>query len=92
MDGEVDDEDELFVVQRELHDVIAEVLNRHRLMPTKWIAVIEVLDAEGQRALESFCSPDFRAWDSIGMLGFIDARERGAISAEQQAEEGPDSA
>lgn len=86
-----DDEAELYVVQQELHDAISEVLNRHQLMATKWISVIEVLDAEGGRALESFCSPDFRAWDTIGMLGFMDAQERGSITVDQQGKAGPDS-
>lgn len=90
-DEEQGEVDELYEIQLALHDVISDVLARYGLMPTKWLAAIELLDREGTRALETFCSPDFRAWDSIGMLGFLDARERGSVAADQQAEERPDS-
>ena len=65
--------------ERELHQAIAEVLARHGMMVTKWMLAVEGLDTEGGRDLETFTSPDFRAWDSIGFLGFLDARERGVV-------------
>lgn len=77
-----DDEDALAGPERELHDAIAQVLNRSGLMPTKWMLSVEGLDNAGERVLETFTSPDFRAWDSIGILGFVDARERGVVGAE----------
>jgi len=72
----------------ELHDAISEVLNRRGLMPTKWVLGVEGLDDSGERVLETFTSPDFRAWDSIGIFGFLDARERGVIGAEAVADMG----
>ena len=72
---------DLEAAEQELHDAIAQVLGRHGLMVTKWILAAEGLDAAGERAMEAFTSPDFRSWDSIGLLGFLDARERGTIGA-----------
>lgn len=86
-DGE---ENELVVVERELHDAIADVMNRHRMITTKWVGVVEFINPAGERDLEAFTSPDFRAWDSLGMLGFIDARERGATGAQAAREHGGD--
>ncbi len=86
----VADEDEQFdldLAEQQLHQEISQVLSRHGVMVTKWILAAEVLDREGQRALESFASPDFRAWDAIGIVGFLDARERGAASADAAADE-----
>jgi hypothetical protein len=72
----------LEAVERELHDAIAQVLGRHELMVTKWLCVAEVYDAAGERALEYYGSPDIRAWDTLGIVGYLDARERGAVGAE----------
>lgn len=76
----------LDAAERELHDAVSQVLGRHGLMVTKWILAAEVLDADGERALESFASPDIRAWDTIGLFGYLDARERGAIAADVAGE------
>jgi hypothetical protein len=80
--GEPDDVDQLLLAQTELHDAISQVLNQRGLMPTKWMLGVEGLDENGERVLETFTSPDFRAWDSIGILGFLDARERGSVGAD----------
>lgn len=69
------------LAQDELHDAISQVLNRRGLIPTKWVLGVEGLDDSGQRVLETFTSPDFRVWDSLGILGFLDARERGVVAA-----------
>jgi hypothetical protein len=65
-----------------LHEAIAATTKDAVLMVTKWMCVAEVVDSDCERALESFTSPDFRAWDTLGMLGYLDARERGAVGAE----------
>jgi len=69
----------LAAAEQQLHQAIAEVLGRNGLMVTKWILAVEGLGADGSRAMEAFTSPDFRAWDSLGMLGYLDARERGTV-------------
>ncbi len=82
------DEEHILQAQRELHDAIADVMTRHGWMVTKWLAAVEIIDDSGERALESFASPDFRAWDAIGMVGFLDARERGGLAVEMLNEPG----
>lgn len=75
-------DDDLEQAEQELNAELSQVLNRHGLMPTRWVLAVEGIDNSGERVLETFTSPDFRAWDSIGMLGYIDARERGAAAAD----------
>lgn len=72
--------------ERDLGDAIGGVLRGHGLMANRWTLVCEVLDDEGQRQLVSFTSSDLRVWDSLGMLGYIHERERGAVHAEVAAE------
>jgi hypothetical protein len=79
-------EHDLAGTERALHDAVAQVLGEHGLMVTKWVMAVEVLDNAGERAMEAFTSPDFRAWDGIGLLGFLDARERGAVGADAARE------
>lgn len=76
-------------IQGELHTAISDVLTKHGLYLNRWLLVTEVVEADGDRSLNSFASPDLRAWDSLGMLEFALAQERGALFAEA-ADEGPE--
>lgn len=69
-------------IEAELHDAICAVLQRHGMMATKWLAGVKIIGEDGERTLGTFTSPDFRSWDSIGILGCLDARERGVVGAE----------
>lgn len=66
-------------VEQDLGDAIGEVLRRHGLMVNRWVLVAEVLNEHGQRELVCFTSTDLRSWDSLGMLGYVLERERGAV-------------
>lgn len=89
-----DDQPDMAAAEADLHDAIAEILGRQGRMVTKWILATETIGADGVRDMEAFASPDYRAWDSIGMLGFLSARERGVVAAEavedQHDDDGPD--
>ncbi len=39
-------------------------------MVTRWIALIETVDADGKRGLFLLSNDDAKAWDNIGMLGY----------------------
>ncbi|MER5608367.1 hypothetical protein AB0F93_00225 [Micromonospora tulbaghiae] len=80
--------EDLEQVERELNEAVSAVLNRHKLLTTRWVLVAEVLDEAGQRQCASFVSPDLRVWDSLGMLGFILEREREAVHAAERHEDG----
>lgn len=93
VDNSSEDPGDLDAAERQLHQAIAEVLGQYGLMTTKWILAVEGLGADGSRAMEAFTSPDFRAWDSLGLLGYLDARERGAVgqaAAREFLDEGED--
>jgi hypothetical protein len=77
----VTEPDDLVQAQDDLHQAVAEVLGRHGLMVTKWLLAAEVIDTDGGRDMQAFTSPDLRAWDSLGLLGYMNAREQGAVGA-----------
>ncbi len=77
-DGEME---QLQLIEQELNNAVSDVMGRHGMVVTKWMAAVEVIDGSGERALEAFTSPGLRSWDSIGILGFLDARERGPVHA-----------
>jgi hypothetical protein len=56
-------------VERELGDAIASVLSRHeQSITTRWVALVETMNGDGQRGLWTFASDDVTEWDTIGLL------------------------
>jgi hypothetical protein len=57
-------------METDLNNAIAEVISKHeeRGLVTKWIALIETLDAEGARGMWTATSDGLTAWDTDGML------------------------
>lgn len=45
----------------------------------KWVALVEVMDSEGERCIVNLTSPDLTAWDSIGMLGYALQLEQAGV-------------
>lgn len=52
-------------------------------MVTRWIAMIEVIDADGERSLWSLSDEDSRPWDALGLLSYGISLEHAAINADQ---------
>lgn len=74
-------------LRTELGHAIAAVLGRHeQSMTTKWLALVETIDDEGQRGLWTFGSEGIRAWDSIGLLAYAYEVEKADIVASRLAE------
>lgn len=56
-------------IEHDLADAIATVLARHETsMVTKWIALIETMNDEGERGMWTMTSDNVKAWDTTGML------------------------
>ena len=56
-------------IATELEPMIAEVLGRHEVsMINKWLAVIETVNADGERGLWMLTPMGMTAWDSKGLL------------------------
>lgn len=70
---------DLVQVEKEIGEAIAAVLTRHDLMVNRWVLVSEVFEADGNRKVGAFTSDDLRAWDSLGLLGYILERERAGV-------------
>lgn len=56
-------------IEREIGKAIADVLARHEGgFVTRWLAVVEVIDGDGDRGLWTTTSEDLTAWDTCGLL------------------------
>lgn len=52
----------------ELGDKLCTILAPEGEVVTKWIAVAEVIESHGGRALRTFVPDESQAWDNLGML------------------------
>jgi hypothetical protein len=51
-------------------DSFSQALSGEGEMVTRWVALVEVLDTDGQRAVYSLASSDAKAWDTLGLLTY----------------------
>lgn len=70
-------------IQRDLNDAIAQVLSRHEIsMVTKWVALVEVIDGDGDRGLWALGSEGMTSWDTVGMLTYaVHMEQAGHVAA-----------
>lgn len=58
-------------LEEDLNHAIAEVIQRHEngALVTRWVALIETIDHDGQAGLWTTTSDGLKAWDTVGMVG-----------------------
>jgi hypothetical protein len=66
-------------VRDRVGDAFSEALSGAGEMVTRWVALVEILDSDGQRAVYALSPPDARAWDSLGLLTYGIHLEQAAI-------------
>jgi hypothetical protein len=58
-------------VRDKLNDAISKIINEEGAsFISKWIALVEVIDENGEKSLWSMSSEDLAPWDKIGMIEF----------------------
>jgi hypothetical protein len=57
-------------LQGAIDHAIADGLRGNSEMATKWLALVEVMDGEGERALYMATSEGMKSWESLGLLMF----------------------
>lgn len=88
VDDEQKEKDERLrrVVLERLSEALSEV--EPGAIVTRYAAVVEFLDKDGERYTWMLAPPDSRAQDSLGLLGYADAIERaGVVRAALQQDE-----
>lgn len=76
-------------IERYVGDAINAAVSEHEHgMVTRWVAVLEIIDGEGERAILTLASEDLRQWDSIGMLDFALSNERAGIVRDKLRDDG----
>jgi len=57
------------MLERVIGDAIQNAVGQHeRGFVTKWVALVESVDPDGQRGLWTMTSEDVKAWDTVGLL------------------------
>jgi len=59
-------------------DALAEAVSGESEMVTKWVALVEVMDANGERSAYVMAPDGAKPWDTLGLMTF-------GIQAEQAA-------
>jgi hypothetical protein len=79
------------VTPAELEDkartALADLFGSDGTMLTRFVLVSEIIEADGTSAVWTCTSEDLSAWDSLGLLSFAEAKQRGEIYAEQDDDE-----
>lgn len=57
-------------------------------MVTRWVAVIETIDTDGDRALWTMAPDGTQSWDALGMLTFAVQREQAHATLRTGEDEG----
>lgn len=55
---------------------ISDALGSTGQMVTRWLAVVEVVDEDGDRGLWTFAAAGTKRWDTLGMLADAQLREQ----------------
>ncbi len=56
-------------LQSALGDAIGRAVGEHESgFVTKWVALVESVDPDGERGLWTLTSDDVKAWDTVGLL------------------------
>lgn len=51
-------------------NAIAQVMFENDEMVTRWISIVEIVDANGTKMLWTLAPQEMRSWDSLGLLSF----------------------
>jgi hypothetical protein len=56
--------------RRAVHDALFQIINEKAgaAMVTKYLCLVEVVEADGSKSMISLCSEDLSPWDRIGMI------------------------
>lgn len=74
-------------LQRKLESAVSEVLNEYEpSVITRWVMMIEVIDADGSRGLWSFAHNNATPWDTCGLLQYGLQREQTRIMRSEEVQ------
>jgi hypothetical protein len=74
--------------QKAMDTAIREVVSAEgAAMVTRWVTLVEAIDADGARVMWGFAPDNAKRWDILGMLQFALMREQAGTLIEMQSEE-----
>lgn len=66
-------------LEQAIDRAVSDVFASTGQMVNRWLAVIEVVDEEGDRGLWTFTAGGMKRWDSLGMLAEAQLAEQAAV-------------
>lgn len=57
-------------LEQAIDRAISAVLAEHGQMVNRWLAMVEVVDTEGDRGMWTFTADGMKRWDALGMLQY----------------------
>lgn len=60
-------------------DALADVLGRRGYMVTRWVVGAEVISEDGERYVWGLAPHDQKAWDSLGIIRYLDHVEAAGL-------------
>lgn len=69
-----------WLISRELEQALASAIGRHEVgMVTRWVALVESVDAEGIRGVWPLTADGMTSWDTLGLLSWGLELEKAAV-------------
>jgi hypothetical protein len=60
---------------------LGEALHAEGDMVIKWVAVVEAMDADGERGVWCLADDEATAWDTLGLLAYATQREQAELTS-----------
>ncbi len=73
---------ELEQIRDRVGNALAQALSGESEMVTRWVALIEVMDADGERSAYVMAPDGAKSWDTLGLLSFATQMQQAALSGD----------
>jgi hypothetical protein len=71
-------------ISESVGNALSEALAGESEMVTRWVALIEVMDANGERAAYSLAPVGSKSWDRLGLLTFaVHLEQASAVTSDE---------
>lgn len=71
-------------IKERISNALSDILGSEGEMVTRWVALVETIDSDGERALWCQTAENAKPWDTLGMLMFaVQQEQAGAVETDE---------